>query len=211
MKRILICGCARSGNTLMLHLMGTGFENTEILYDGPGGEVMPRKEDEKEGKAIVGKFPKKAGKLEKWLDNEEFGAIYMMRDPRDVLVSKHFLKPKRYWVPTKRWIDAAKIAEELQGKERILMVSYEELLSDPKKVQEEIASAFGLSIAIPFEKCHEHFDQDDQTNISNMNGARPLDPGRIGNWKNDPAKKKHIEKRLKDVELVKYMKKFGYV
>lgn len=195
----------------MLHLMDAGFKHTEILYDGPGGEVVPLPENEKEGKTIVGKFPKKAGKLEKWLSDEEFGAIYMMRDPRDVLVSRHFLKPHKYWVQPKRWIAAAEIAESLQEKDRVLLVKYEDLLSRPKKVQRQIAGAFGLEVGTPFDECHKHFDKEDVTNISNMNGARPFDSSRIGNWKNDPSKERYINGKLKQhPELIEYMKKFGY-
>ena len=89
--RILICGCARSGNTLMFSLIDTGFENIVKVKGGPWGEQVPK--EAVEGKVVVGKFPRKASRLYK-LMADDLGIIYMMRDPRDVLVSKHFERPR---------------------------------------------------------------------------------------------------------------------
>ena len=89
--RILICGCARSGNTLMFSLIDTGFENIVKVKGGPWGEQVPK--EVVEGKVVVGKFPRKASRLHK-LMADDLGIIYMMRDPRDVLVSKHFERPE---------------------------------------------------------------------------------------------------------------------
>lgn len=210
-NRILVCGCARSGNTLMLHLLGTGFKHTEVLYDGPGGEVVPTKEHVQENKIIVGKFPKRAVKLSRWLNDESFGVIYMMRDPRDVLVSKHFLKPNKYWVHPKRWIETAKIANKYKDHERIILVKYEDLIKNPDHIQKNISKVFKMEISNPFAECYKRFDRDDSVNMSNMNGARPLDKSRIGNWKSDPEKKEYISDVFRKYpQIVQLMKPYGY-
>lgn len=207
-QRILICGCARSGNTVMLHLMETGFENVEKNIDGPGNEAFPKKAIE--GKVVAGKFPKMIRKLDKVM-RDDLGVIYMMRDPRDVLVSKHFLKPNKYWTPPNRWIEAAEIAEDFKDHPNVMLLKYESLVSNPNRVQKHIAQKFGLEIKRPFAECHKYFDQEDQVNLNTMNGARPLDPSRIGNWKDDPAKKQYAQKMLKQhPEIVTYMKRLGY-
>lgn len=210
-NRLLVCGCARSGNTLMLHLLDTGFKDTEIVYDGPGGEVVPTEEDITEGKVVIGKFPKKANKLSKWLKDEHFGAVYMMRDPRDVLVSKHWLKPGKFWVQPKRWIQTAEIAEQYKDHERVLLVKYEDLLRNPEDIQRKISVKFGLEITRSFNECHSNFDKNDVTNINNMNGARPFDSSRIGNWTKDKEKKQYVERTLKAFpDIKKWMHEFGY-
>lgn len=210
-NRLLICGCARSGNTLMLHLLDTGFKETEISYDGPGGEVIPSKKDVVEGKVTVGKFPKKAGKLSKWIKDESFGVVYMIRDPRDVLVSKHWLKPHKYWVQPKRWIATAEIANEYKDHERVILVRYEDLLRNPGDIQRKISVKFRLEILRPFDECHREFDLNDNINMNNMNGARPLDSSRIGNWDKDPDKKAYVDRTLNSFpDISKWMKKFGY-
>lgn len=210
-KRILVCGCARSGNTVMLHLLDTGFEDTEILYHGSGGEVAPTKEHLVEGKIVIGKFPKKASKLSRWLSEEDLGVVYMMRDPRDVLVSRHPLKPKKYWVQPTRWIETAEIANQYKDHERVMILKYENLMTHPEDTQRKIAVRFGLKISQPFSECYRNFDKEDTINMSTMNGARPLDPSRIGNWADDPKKKLHIEKVMKShPSIAKWMKEFGY-
>ena len=210
-RRILVCGCARSGNTLMLHLLDTGFHDTEILYHEEGGEVAPSEQYLKDGKIIVGKFPKKASKLSKWLNNEDLGVVYMMRDPRDVLVSSHWLKPNKYWVQPKRWIETAKIAHEYQNHDRVHVVKYESLLLNSDAVQKEISDKFGMEINHSFEQCYEKFNSDDDVNMNNMNGARPLDTSRIGNWAKDPKKQSYIGRVMKsNPELGQWMQKFNY-
>lgn len=206
-KRLLICGCARSGNTLMLHLLETGFQNVTKTIDGPGGEVAPTKTID--GKIVVGKFPKKAGKLEKWY-SDDLGVVYMMRDPRDVLVSKHYLKQAKYWVQPERWIKTANFALAAKDRDDVELVKYEDLILSPNAVQDRIAERFGLAVLRPFTECHNHFDSNDTANISAMKGARPFDPKRIGNWKGDPDKERRVKNVMKNAELAGLMKKLGY-
>lgn len=195
----------------MLHLLDNGFDNTEIMFNGPGGEVIPSESDVVDGKVVIGKFPKKAGKLARWIKEDSFGVVYMMRDPRDVLVSKHWLKPNKYWVPPKRWPMTAEIAYGYKDHERFELVKYEELLTNPNAIQSNIAARFGLKVATSFDECYKNFNKEDDVNLNNMNGARPLDPSRIGNWSKDPKKKAYIKRTLNAYpDIEKWMKHFGY-
>lgn len=195
----------------MLHLMDTGFNNTKTIVDGPGGDVLPTEDHLEEGKCVIGKFPKKSKKLNKHLTDENFGAIYMMRDPRDVLVSKHFLKPNRYWVRYDRWIYNAELAKEFENHERVLLVRYEDLLTKPEDIQKQISETFDLEIKQPFSRCHKDFDKEDEANINAMKGARPLDPKRIGSWRNDEKKHAYITQILQEhPEMLPLMQHFSY-
>jgi hypothetical protein len=69
-KRIIICGCARSGNTLMLHLLETGFENIVKIIRGRSNETFPNKEDLIEGKVIIGKKPNIIYNLNNIVEND---------------------------------------------------------------------------------------------------------------------------------------------
>ncbi len=202
-KRILITGCARSGNTLLLHLMGSSFKNTTMLKE----EVFPHVT---EGTINIGKFPKKA--VEATKDYPDLGVIFTIRDPRDVIVSIHGLKPKKFWVEPQRWIHNAKIALEVKNKQNVYLLKYEDLLTNPIEIQENIAKKFGLKILRSFNEAYKYFDEtDDIKNKIATNGFRPLDKTRIGNWKESDTKVKRVQKVLHDYpEIENLMKKFGY-
>jgi len=206
-KRILICGCARSGNTLMFSLMQTGFDKIIKVIDGPGNEQFP--EEIVEDHVVVGKMPKKVSKLHK-LMSDDLGVICMMRDPRDVLVSRHFERPKRYWTPLTRWMGTAEIANEYKNHPNVLLVKYEDLILKSSKVQNAISKKFNLDKIRDFDECYEHFDKSDKYNEKTMNGIRPLDTSRIGSWKDNGPKEKFINKLMKNKDLVELMNSFGY-
>ena len=171
--RILICGCARSGNTLMFSLIDTGFENIVKVKGGPWGEQVPK--EAVEGKVVVGKFPRKASRLYK-LMADDLGIIYMMRDPRDVLVSKHFERPRTYWTSVERWIRTATVALEYKDHPNVLLLKYEDLITKPNKAQKAMAEKFNLEAVRKFEDCYESFDTKDKYNAKTMNGIMHLDP-----------------------------------
>lgn len=210
-NKLLICGCARSGNSLMLHLMGSGFRNIKMVYDGPGGEVVPTDNDiENKKTVVVGKFPKKLGKIQKFID-KNFGIIFMIRHPYDVLTSKHHLKPDKYWVQPDRWISSAQDILKYKDHNNCLLVKYELLISKPEIVQKKISDKFQLLVKTKFQECPNSFDQEDKVNMLNMNGFRSLDPSRIGNWKQDPEKITHIKKVIdRHPDILTWMKEFQY-
>jgi hypothetical protein len=206
--RILICGCARSGNTLMFSLIDTGFENIVKVKGGPWGEQVPK--EVVEGKVIVGKFPRKASRLHK-LMADDLGIIYMMRDPRDVLVSKHFERPRTYWTSFERWIRTATVALEYKDHPNVLLLKYEDLITKPNKAQKAMAEKFNLEAARKFEHCYESFDTNDKYNAKTMNGIRPLDKSRIGVWKDGYLNEKFINRLMKNSEMTDLMKRFDYL
>ena len=206
--RILICGCARSGNTLMFSLIDTGFENIVKVKGGPWGEQVPK--EAVEGKVVVGKFPRKASRLYK-LMADDLGIIYMMRDPRDVLVSKHFERPRTYWTSVERWIRTATVALEYKDHPNVLLLKYEDLITKPNKAQKAMAEKFNLEAARKFEDCYESFDTKDKYNAKTMNGIRPLDKSRIGAWKDGYLNEKFITRLMKNSEMTDLMKCFDYL
>ena len=91
------------------------------------------------------------------------------------------------------------------------MLKYESLILKPNKVQKKIADKFGLTIRKPFSECYQDFDQNDEVNMNTMNGARPLDPSRIGNWKDSNKKIDYVNRILaNEPEVRAYMEKLGY-
>jgi hypothetical protein len=60
-----------------------------------------------------------------------FHVICLMRDPRDVIVSRHGQAPDRYWTPLRIWKQRVGMVRRLANHGRFLLVRYEDLVSDP--------------------------------------------------------------------------------
>jgi hypothetical protein len=57
--------------------------------------------------------------------------IAMLRDPRDVIVSRHRNDPKRYWAPLRFWKRHAQVIRRLRHHRRFILVRYEDLVRNP--------------------------------------------------------------------------------
>ena len=192
----------------MLHLLDTGFGHTILLNEGRGGEVFPTKAHVVKGRIVIGKYPKRAHQLAESIA-DDLGIVFMMRDPRDVLISTHYLKPDQFWVEPARWIAVAQAA--IEHADQIHLVKFEELIREPDVVQNRLADCFGMHMLCNFSECHTHFDSTDTKNLRAMKGARPLDPTRIDNWRDGGAKQAYIESLLQEnVQLREYQARFGY-
>lgn len=159
-RRVYIRGCPRSGNTLMLLLCGAGFKNSHILT----AQDIPIPSKSNPNKITFGTFPSPEGfsykqvQADHFLDFEDAAIIFMIRDPRDVLVSEHGAKPGEPWIKDpKRWIDNALILKKIKEHERVLLIKYEDLVTEPDAIQEKIAVQFGFEINRPFSDCWQYF------------------------------------------------------
>jgi hypothetical protein len=204
-QRILICGAARQGNTLLMHLLGTGFRGVRICH----GERVPNGEAMRPGQIAVGKRPGAIMGIGRLLDQWDLGIIFTMRDPRDVVTSKHM--DGLYWRRAEQWVKRAALVHGHQEHPRAMVVRYERLIRDPDTVQAEIGAKFGLTICRPFASCHKHFDRDDVVGILAMHGPRPLDRSRIGHWKESEEKRQIVAEALETTpEMSHWMKVWGY-
>lgn len=203
--RILITGCARSGNTLLLHLFGPGFHNTRICH----GERIPEKSACRPGWSIVGKRPGALAKLDRVLAQPDIGILFTMRDPRDCISSRHIAGD--FWVKLERWVQCAEIIARHRDHPRASLVHFEQLLTDPAGVQAWLAARLGLTIRLPFVECWKEFDCRDSQGIKAMHGARPLDATRIGHWRREPGTRKRVAHAFAETpELPRWMWEFGY-
>ena len=203
-QRILICGPARSGNTLMLHLIGAGFRNVRICH----GERVPEQSAGRPGRFVVGKKPGAVKHLERLLNEWDLGVIFTMRDPRDSICSQHVGKP--FWLKPDRWITAAEKIKEYRDHPNALLVRFENLIQQPASVQGTLAAKFGLAFRRPFSECHQNFDAADKQGIQAMHGARPLDRSRIGHWRETEEKRQLVADAIRTTDLAHWMEVFGY-
>jgi len=80
----------------------------------------------------------------------------MLRDPRDMVVSKHSADPDRYWASLKFWQTYAPYGASLQNHPRFITVRYEDLIRKPGMVQADLMRKMPfLKKRLPFSCYHE--------------------------------------------------------
>jgi hypothetical protein len=116
------------------------------------------------------------------LDAEQW-FIYMMRDPRDMVVSKHGRAPDRYWGNLAQWRNAWRTVAPFQAHPRLKIVRYEELVRDPNGIQAALAQFLPfLEKRGDFSDFHQRSRPSAQA-LRAMRTLRPVSDENVGNWR----------------------------
>ena len=193
MKRIHIIGTQRAGTTLMKNL----FVCYKDVYIA-GGEPLWDQEDlfmqeNKDTHHIVSKNPGEDadGGLLEAIDNDpNLKVICMVRDPRDILCSIWGDNDAPMWMQGGNWLSLGSRLDfitrfRIQKGSKVCFVKYEELVTEPEKIQKEIAEFTGLEIEISFSDWETRRDESTaaDTDEKAMRGFRPPDTNSIGKGK----------------------------
>ncbi len=165
----------------MLELMATGFQldcvyRTEI-------SVLANLRACGADAVVCTKNPSEWHVVPKLLEHDrDQWFIYMVRDPRDVVVSKHRLRPDVYWTNLYLWNRSWKSIESCRTHERLVLVRYEDLVRSPDQAQNEISRRVPyLARRNPFSLFHQHCSPSEQS-VTALGGVRPISDARIGVW-----------------------------
>lgn len=192
MKRVHIVGLSpRSGTTLMMELMAHCFDFHAYADHEMGIFQVPHVPvdtfcSKSPGELL--KFPLVAG-------NENLWVICMVRDPRDVIVSKHKNKPDLYWTNLNTFQYLYKGFKASTAYENFIPVRYEDLVCDPNMVQKF------LSKKIPFLTKKADFTDFHKVasptikSISALGGVREISTSSVNNWK------KHLPRLKAQIDL----------
>lgn len=178
--RVHITGCApRSGTTLMMELFRDCFEIEAFGDHEISVFVKPRPEPN----LYCSKRPQDILFIPPLLRfDPELWIVFMMRDPRDVIVSEHRLRPGSYWCHLGLWRRRYQIARKLWSHPRFTVVRYEDLASRPDAVQDL------LEDRMPFLRRTQRFSQwGGEAQVSEaseraLGGVRPVSADSIGSW-----------------------------
>ena len=192
-KHLHIVACSpRSGTTLLHEVMVTCFR-VDKHYDH---EMRFNRAWASDGQILLTKRPKDTMYAPAVLrDDPEFYVIYVLRDPRDVIVSRHGKDKSRYYANIRLWRELHGTAKSLDGHERFLVVKYEDFVTRPDDMQERIAAKFPwLETLHAFSEYHHHAEVSEKSKRA-MHGVRPIAPTSVGLWKQNLPRIKGQQER----------------
>ena len=181
MQRIHIVGCGpRTGTTLMTEMMIACFEidrytqHEDSIYVQPPGKANIFLTKHPRDTLVVGPMLQVTPNLH---------VIYMLRDPRDMITSKHKKDPDRYWASLRYWKTYTPYALKLQKHPRFITIRYEDLVIQPDEIQAFLMQRMPfLKKRGPFSLYHE-LAKPSQDSLDAMLGMRPVTSASIGNWR----------------------------
>ncbi len=110
--------------------------------------------------------------------------LCMMRDPRDIVISKHGKQPEQFFSSLASWRLGLPYIEKFQSHPRFKVIRYEDLVSDPDSIQSD------LKCWLPWLQEKFKFSQYHlvvkplQDSVNALNGVRPIASGSVGVWRN---------------------------
>jgi hypothetical protein len=107
----------------------------------------------------------------------------MVRDPRDVIVSRHFKDKDKYWTNLRLWKNRRQAVKKIAAHPRFLTIRYEDLVSNPAKTQETIMKwAHFLNKKACFNDFHQ-LANPSKKSLNALRGVRPITAENIGVWR----------------------------
>ena len=226
---VFIGGCGRSGTTLLLSVLSAhrdlfchpkelGIFNRTV--ETPDGIELVRKHRlylsflinriPKTAKRWVEKSPSNIRHLHKihMYTGGKFKFIQIIRDGRDVILSRHPTAPDRYWVEPQRWINDVTTGLKEQNDPNVYTIKYEDLLAN----YEETISGVCQHLAIPTTEeilnWHEHARVTE--NRAFFSKVQPLNTSSIGKWKK-PSNAERVREMTARPEAVELLQQLGYM
>lgn len=179
MQRIHIVGCGpHAGTTLMAEMMSACFEidlyseHEDSIYTQPTSE----------GNIFLTKRPRDilvVGPMLRVMPN--LYAIYMLRDPRDIITSKYEKDPERYWTSLQYWKTYTPYGRELQKHPRFITVRYEELVTQPDEVQAYLMHQMWFLKKRARFSCYRELAQPLKDDLDGL--VSPVTCANVGNWR----------------------------
>lgn len=185
-RHLHIVACSpRSGTTLLHEAMVTCF-GVDRHYDH---EIRFNRVTATDGQFVITKRPKDTMYMPGVIDDDpELFVIYLLRDPRDVIVSRHGKDDSIYYANIRLWRQMHAYAKKMYGHERFLVLRYEDFVRDPDAAQASILERFPwLAKLHHFSEYHE-YARVSQKSATAMHGVRPIAPTSVGVWTRYPGR-----------------------
>jgi hypothetical protein len=190
LKRVFVMGCGRSGTWLLLSLMFT-FEDTAVLP-----REVPVQTFGLVSTSAANLVLKREWKSYYSADSisENIWLLYIVRHPYDVLTSFNPVTGLRFHISPARWLVEMSALRALLERRRksLIVVRYEDLVSDPKKMQDYLASALGMTIKTDPENVISNCDLPQEA-VDAMHGLRKIDNRAVGRYRNNEEHVRYLK------------------
>ena len=226
---VLLGGCARSGTTLLLSILSSH----EDIFACPGetgafdvlkekdGELYLSRVDRLYRCILTHRIPagakrwcektpvniKRIPQIDRYFEGN-FRLIQIVRDGRDVILSRHPLKADEYWVSPERWVNDVSIGLEFSDHPNVHTIRYEDLINQFDETIKGICSFLNIPLSDRILNWHEHarfrWSPALFTDIGKLSNKS------IGKWKNE----EHTE-RVKELTSIpaamELLEKYAYL
>jgi hypothetical protein len=184
-KRLHIVGCPRSGTTLLMELVATCFDSGGYCEH----ELSIFEPVEAGGDIYFTKQPNDIKQLRHiFQQDQQLYVIYMGRDPRAVITSKHRANPDQYFCNYRVWSECDRAAQRYRDHPRFLELRYEDLVTRPDDVQALITQKFPfLRQRYLFSDYHLHAQPSAAAERA-MSGLREVNLDSLDKWR------KHLQR-----------------
>ncbi len=227
-RQIIIAGHSRAGTTLFYNMLRSTLKGFEL----PDRETMAAETIGKPGNYCT-KRPLDILEMpytfSRNFRKKQVDLIIALRDPRELLVSKHKSVPDDYFsaadfmyfspkgkVPTFNNPGIIPVHNGIMQVARdrmtfprgVFLLRYENLVDDPERIQQQLAEGLELEFEGNFSDFHK---KDIPENLSRaLNGVRPVERASQAKWKLPEHRRRVIDQFQRFPELHRVMAESGY-
>ena len=183
-KRIHVVGAGpRTGTTLMAEAICACFDVDR--HSAHEDSIFTKLPGEDEGGITVTKLPGDITVARALLPHDpDLYFIFMLRDPRDSIVSVHDGRPGSFYAGLRLWKAFFPYWLRLRSHPRVITVRYEDLVADPDAVQAQLRERLPFLVQkAPFSRFHE-VAAPSRRSLNALNGLRPIASASVGQYRN---------------------------
>jgi hypothetical protein len=226
---VLLGGCARSGTTLLLSILSSHEDifacPREYGAFGPlekrDGILHLARVDRLYRCILFNRVPatakrwcektpiniRRVSQIDRYFKGN-FRLIQIIRDGRDVILSRHPLNASEYWVSPERWVNDVSIGMEFSDHPNVYTVRYEDLINQYDKTIEGICNFLDLPLTERILYWHRYSRV--RKTPALYSDIDKLSNRSIGKWKR-PEHADRVKQLTSIPAAVELLKKFGYL
>lgn len=213
---VIVGGCARSGTTLLLSILSAHprlfvFPRESAAFSkwhkDRSGHMVPSRIDKLYRELLKQKIPETATRwcskapsnvrhIKEIMDyfNNEVKFIHIIRDVRDVMLSKHPKDPSQYYVSPERWLNDVKSGLAFKNHPNVLTLKYEDLIQHFDPTLRTLCHFIDIPVVSEIMEWNTYKTLDQSKAIFGQ--IQDVYQSSIGKWQRDESGKAYIERVL---------------
>lgn len=185
MKHVHVTGISpRSGTTLMVELLTHCFAFDDYPDHEQSLLVHPVRDVETFCSKNPGRDDLRFAPMA-LRQNPDLWIIVMLRDPRDIIVSRHRRFSELYFSNLKEIQDRVRLLARISAHPRVLTVRYEDLVDEPDEVQSELSDKISFLEKTSSFSAFSGIAKPSDSAITALGGIRPISRNSIGRWRQE--------------------------